>query len=79
MTGKPVFSRGCCRSGSPVCRRLACRPYPSTVISIDPEQLRLCLQVLSEVESLPSPEHPDAVAVRLATAGIFKAGQQRCL
>ena len=31
------------------------------MISIDPDQLRLCLQVLSEVESLP-PEHPDAVA-----------------
>lgn len=28
--------------------------------------------MLSEVESLP-PEHPDAVAVRRATAGIFKA------
>ena len=48
------------------------------MISIDPDQLRLCLQVLSEFESLP-PEHPDAVAVRLATAGIFKAGPQRCL
>ncbi len=40
--------------------------------STDPDQLRLCLQVLSEVESLP-PEHPDAVAVRRATAGVFKA------
>ena len=40
--------------------------------AIDPDKLRLCLQVLSEVESLP-PEHPDAVAVRRATAGIFKS------
>ncbi|MGA9375345.1 MAG: SDR family NAD(P)-dependent oxidoreductase [Mycobacterium sp.] len=40
--------------------------------AIDPDQLSTCLQVLSEVESLP-PEHPDAVAVRRATAGIWKA------
>ena len=31
--------------------------------------------MLSEVESLP-PEHPDAVAVRRATAGVFKAVKQ---
>ena len=43
--------------------------------AIDPEKLSTCLQVLSEVESLP-PEHPDAVAVRRATAGIFKAVKQ---
>jgi NAD(P)-dependent dehydrogenase (short-subunit alcohol dehydrogenase family) len=42
------------------------------VNAIDPERLSTCLQVLSEVESLP-PEHPDAVAVRLATAGVFKS------
>ncbi|MGB5110639.1 MAG: SDR family NAD(P)-dependent oxidoreductase [Mycobacterium sp.] len=40
--------------------------------AIDPDKLSTCLQVLSEVESLP-PEHPDAVAVRRATAGIWKA------
>ncbi|MBX9919008.1 SDR family oxidoreductase [Mycolicibacterium frederiksbergense] len=40
--------------------------------AIDPEKLRTCLQVLADVESLP-PEHPDAVAVRRATAGIFKS------
>ncbi|MDT5249399.1 MAG: hypothetical protein QOJ28_2033 [Mycobacterium sp.] len=40
--------------------------------SIDPEQLNTCLQVLSEIESLP-PEHPDAVAVRRATAGLWKS------
>ncbi|MBJ7340645.1 SDR family NAD(P)-dependent oxidoreductase [Mycolicibacterium sp.] len=43
--------------------------------AIDPENLATCLRVLSEVESLP-PEHPDAVAVRRATAGIFKAVKQ---
>jgi NAD(P)-dependent dehydrogenase (short-subunit alcohol dehydrogenase family) len=42
------------------------------VTSIDPEQLNTCLQVLSQIESLP-PEHPDAVAVRRATAGLWKS------
>ncbi len=40
--------------------------------AIDPDKLATCLQVLAEVDSLP-PEHPDAVAVRRATAHIFKA------
>lgn len=39
---------------------------------IDPEKLATCLQVLSEIDSLPA-EHPDAVAVRRATARMFKA------
>jgi len=38
---------------------------------IDPERLAICLAVLAEAEALP-PEHPDAVAVRRATAGLFK-------
>jgi NAD(P)-dependent dehydrogenase (short-subunit alcohol dehydrogenase family) len=42
------------------------------VNAIDPDKLRTCLQVLADVESLPS-EHPDAIAVRRATAGIFKS------
>jgi hypothetical protein len=42
------------------------------VNAIDPDKLNMCLQVLADVESLP-PEHPDAVAVRRATAGIFKS------
>jgi NAD(P)-dependent dehydrogenase (short-subunit alcohol dehydrogenase family) len=42
------------------------------VNAIDPEKLSMCLQVLSEIESLP-PEHPDAVAVRRATAGLWKS------
>jgi NAD(P)-dependent dehydrogenase (short-subunit alcohol dehydrogenase family) len=45
------------------------------VNTIDPEKLRTCLQVLSEIGSLP-PEHPDAVAVRQATAGVFKSLKQ---
>jgi NAD(P)-dependent dehydrogenase (short-subunit alcohol dehydrogenase family) len=42
------------------------------VTAIDPEKLSTCLQVLSDVQALP-PEHPDAVAVRRATAGVFKS------
>ncbi|MBO0677501.1 SDR family NAD(P)-dependent oxidoreductase [Mycolicibacterium sp. S2-37] len=40
--------------------------------AIDPDKLEMCLQVLADIESLP-PEHPDAVTVRRATAGIFKS------
>ncbi|SES15756.1 SDR family NAD(P)-dependent oxidoreductase [Actinokineospora terrae] len=40
-------------------------------VGIDPGRLRECLAVLAEVDGLP-PEHPDAVAVRRATARIFK-------
>ena len=39
--------------------------------AIDPDKLDMCLHVLADIESLP-PEHPDAVAVRRATAVIFK-------
>jgi NAD(P)-dependent dehydrogenase (short-subunit alcohol dehydrogenase family) len=42
------------------------------VTSIDNDKLSTCLQVLSEIESLP-PEHPDAVAVRRATASLWKS------
>ncbi|MDR7275193.1 SDR family NAD(P)-dependent oxidoreductase [Catenuloplanes atrovinosus] len=38
---------------------------------LDPERLAVCLEVIAEAEALP-PEHPDAVAVRRATAGLFK-------
>lgn len=47
-------------------------PYSLTVNAIDPDKLSTCLQVLADIEALP-PEHPDAVAVRRATAGVFKA------
>ncbi|GGS55822.1 MULTISPECIES: SDR family oxidoreductase [Actinokineospora] len=39
---------------------------------IDADRLQTCLQVLAEVEALPD-DHPHAVAVRRATAGIYKA------
>jgi NAD(P)-dependent dehydrogenase (short-subunit alcohol dehydrogenase family) len=41
------------------------------VAGVDAQRLAVCLEVLAEVEGLP-PEHPDAVAVRRATAGLFK-------
>ncbi len=43
---------------------------------IDPDALENCLRVLSAAEALP-PEHPDAVAVRRATASLFKAVKER--
>jgi NAD(P)-dependent dehydrogenase (short-subunit alcohol dehydrogenase family) len=41
-------------------------------VTIDPDELALCLRVLAQAEGLP-PEHPDAVAVRRATGRLFKA------
>ena len=38
---------------------------------IDPADLQLCLRVLAQAESLP-PDHTDGVAVRRATAKLFK-------
>jgi NAD(P)-dependent dehydrogenase (short-subunit alcohol dehydrogenase family) len=38
---------------------------------IDPTELEVCLRVLGEVEAFPG-EHPDAVAVQRATAGLYK-------
>ncbi len=38
---------------------------------VDPGDLATCLRVIAQTETLP-PEHPDAVAVRRATARIFK-------
>jgi NAD(P)-dependent dehydrogenase (short-subunit alcohol dehydrogenase family) len=40
-------------------------------MGIDPADLEVCLRVLGEVEAFPG-GHPDAVAVRLATAGLYK-------
>ena len=39
---------------------------------IDPDELAVCLQVLAQVQELPA-DHPDALAVRRATAAIFKS------
>ncbi|MFI5493844.1 SDR family NAD(P)-dependent oxidoreductase [Actinoplanes sp. NPDC051859] len=43
---------------------------------IDAERLALCLAVIAEAEKLDA-EHPDAVALRRATAGLFKAVKLR--
>lgn len=43
---------------------------------IDPDELATALKVLAEVDELP-PEHPDAVVVRRATAGIWKSVRLR--
>jgi NAD(P)-dependent dehydrogenase (short-subunit alcohol dehydrogenase family) len=51
---------------------------PATMwpMEIDPEDLARCLDVLARVEHLPV-EHPDAIAVRRATAGVFKSIKER--
>ncbi|MBN9738822.1 MULTISPECIES: SDR family NAD(P)-dependent oxidoreductase [unclassified Pseudonocardia] len=43
---------------------------------IDPDELATALRVLAQVDEL-EPEHPDAVAVRRATAGIWKSVRLR--
>ncbi|WP_224390334.1 SDR family NAD(P)-dependent oxidoreductase [Pseudonocardia sp. ICBG1293] len=43
---------------------------------IDPDELATALKVLAQVDALP-PEHPDAVVVRRATAGIWKSVRLR--
>jgi NAD(P)-dependent dehydrogenase (short-subunit alcohol dehydrogenase family) len=45
-------------------------------VDIDADDLRTCLAVLARVDELPV-EHPDAVAVRQATARIFKSVKER--
>lgn len=45
-------------------------------MQIDPTRLEICFDVLAEAEQLPH-EHPDAVAIRRATAAIFKAVKQQ--
>ncbi|MER5793599.1 SDR family NAD(P)-dependent oxidoreductase [Streptomyces sp. NPDC001980] len=43
---------------------------------IDPERLAVCLGVLAELDELEV-DHPDAIAVRRATAGIYRTVKQR--
>ncbi|MGW1077895.1 SDR family NAD(P)-dependent oxidoreductase [Streptomyces sp. NPDC002537] len=43
---------------------------------IDPERMAICLGVLEELDRLPV-DHPDAIAVRRATAGIYRTVKQR--
>ncbi|MFI0896588.1 SDR family NAD(P)-dependent oxidoreductase [Streptomyces sp. NPDC020983] len=46
------------------------------VPGIDPARLEICLAVLAELDGLPV-DHPDAIAVRRATAGIYRSVKQR--
>jgi NAD(P)-dependent dehydrogenase (short-subunit alcohol dehydrogenase family) len=46
------------------------------VPGIDPARMEICLSVLAELDALPL-DHPDAVAVRRATAGIYRTVKQR--
>ncbi|MCX4444237.1 SDR family NAD(P)-dependent oxidoreductase [Streptomyces albidoflavus] len=43
---------------------------------IDPERLAVCLSVLDELDGLEI-DHPDAITVRRATAGIYRTVKQR--
>ncbi|MGW7054660.1 SDR family NAD(P)-dependent oxidoreductase [Streptomyces sp. NPDC054887] len=43
---------------------------------IDPDRMAVCLSVLDELDKLDV-DHPDAVAVRRATAGIYRTVKQR--
>lgn len=43
---------------------------------IDPERLALCLSVLAELDQIDV-DHPDAVTVRRATAGVYRTVKQR--
>lgn len=43
---------------------------------IDPERLAVCLAVLEELDKLDV-DHPDAVSVRRATAGVYRTVKQR--
>lgn len=43
---------------------------------IDSERMAVCLSVLAELDALPL-DHPDAIAIRRATAGIYRKVKQR--
>ncbi|MCK7622618.1 SDR family NAD(P)-dependent oxidoreductase [Streptomyces sp. RS10V-4] len=43
---------------------------------IDAERMAVCLSVLEELDALPL-DHPDAIAIRRATAGIFREVKRR--
>lgn len=48
----------------------------SETAGIDPADLSVCMRVFRELNELPV-EHPDALAVRRATAGLFKSVKKR--
>ncbi|MFD4830804.1 SDR family NAD(P)-dependent oxidoreductase [Streptomyces uncialis] len=54
----------------------AIEDIPTYGPGIDPERLAVCLGVLEELDKLEV-DHPDAIAVRRATAGIYRTVKQR--
>ncbi|MET9797189.1 SDR family NAD(P)-dependent oxidoreductase [Nocardiopsis alba] len=48
----------------------------TTVEGIDPERLRVCLEVLASSEELPD-DHPDSITLQRATARLFKSLKER--
>ena len=51
-------------------------PTPDKQPAIAAADLELCLRVIAAADELPS-EHPDAVAIRLATARVFKGVKEK--
>ncbi|HSA51642.1 MAG TPA: SDR family NAD(P)-dependent oxidoreductase, partial [Yinghuangia sp.] len=51
-------------------------PDEADIPGIDPQRLAVCLEVLAELDRLPT-EHPDAVRVRNATSHVFKSVKER--
>ncbi len=49
---------------------------PVAATGIDQDDLELCLRVLAQAQTLPL-EHPDAIAVQRATAGLYKVVRKR--
>ncbi|MGW2564497.1 SDR family NAD(P)-dependent oxidoreductase [Streptomyces sp. NPDC001514] len=53
-----------------------CGPDQEYGPGIDPERLAVCLSVLEELDELEV-DHPDAITVRRATAGVYRTVKQR--
>ena len=51
-------------------------PLHEGTAGIDPARLALCLGVLAELDDLPL-DHPDAIVLRRATAGLYRTVKQR--
>ncbi|NQU36655.1 MAG: SDR family NAD(P)-dependent oxidoreductase, partial [Actinobacteria bacterium] len=68
---QPLWRRSLGRSN-----RYRNRSTSLSAVGIDPDDLATCLRVFQELDDLPV-EHPDAVAVRRATAGLFKSVKKR--
>ena len=54
----------------------ATRAATSPVDGVDPERMRIALEVIAQLEELPL-EHPDALQIQRATAGLYKSVKLR--